>query len=295
MTATHIDAADDVAARVSTPRFVARLLDTLATLGGELAASGQGAAITVRRAIALMVAGLTQLLDRGRVLVILLPLTFDRALTWSAERGLNGYATAALAGVAVGAVFFAWGLIVGRSFHRSLDEFPHTTAAFLRNHPAVVGVISTAIDGFPRTPTEYRALGAGVPAVGFQFGPYATRRTLPGKLALGVSRGLKTAFVFGTTAHVGMATVSGFTRRAVRRRTFVVATEAALVLGGIAALVSTLLTHDLFGVAERVRDVITDRRVLVTASAVLIAFAAIDNAIRRRRYLDEAPAPDAPG
>ncbi|MEX2625615.1 MAG: hypothetical protein WD225_01960, partial [Ilumatobacteraceae bacterium] len=115
----------------------------------------------------------------------------------------------------------------------------------------------------------------------------ATRRTALGKVVLAVSRGLKTAFVFGTTAHVGMAKVGGFSQRAIRRRTMVVTTEAALVLGGVAVLVSSLLTHDLFGVADQVRGTITDRRVLLSATVLLIVAASIDNAVRRRRFVEE--------
>lgn len=271
-------------------RFPARLRDTLATLGHEVVGSGAGISTRLRRVGALVLAGLTQLFDRGRVLIFLLPVTFDRALTWSVEHGLDGYRTAAMAGITVAAVFFAWGLLVGFSFHWSINAYPATTSAFLVNHPAVVGVISSAIDGFPRSPTEYRALSAGADAddVGHEFGPYATRRTRLGKVLLAVSRGLKTAFVFGTTAHVGMAKVGGFSPRAIRRRTLVVTTEAALVLGGVAILVSGLLTHDLFGVAERVRGTITDRRVLLSVTVLLIVAASIDNAVRRHRFVEEA-------
>lgn len=296
MTAAHPTAnvvAPEVASEVA-PRFRARLADTVATLGSEALARDQRGGVRLRRVAALVLAGLTQLFDRGRVLVVLLPLTFDGALSWSLERGHDGYRTAAVAGLAVAAVFFAWGLLVGRSFHWSLDEYPRTTAVFLRNHPAVVGVISSAIDGFPRTPSEYRSLGAGVPDVGYQFGPYATRRTVAGKVALAASRGLRTAFIFGTTAHVGMATVSGFTRRAVRRRTLVVTVEAAVMLGAIAVAVSALLTHDLFGVAEWVRNTITDRRVLLSVTAILIVIAAVDHSVRRHRYLDEHPIDEHP-
>ncbi len=267
--------------------FPTRLADTCATLLREAAAPGRGAVVRIRRLAALLIAGLTQLFDRGRILIILLPITFDRSLSWSLERGLNGYVTAAVAGIAVAAVFATWGLLVGWSFHWSLDEYPETTRTFLENHPAVVGVISSAIDGFPRSAAEYRSLSAGVPDGGYEFGPYATRESLPGKGALALSRGLKTAFIFGTTAHVGMAKVGGFRRDAIRRRTVAVTLEAAVVLGGVAVLVSSLLTHDLFGVAERVRDTITDRRVLISASVLLILAAAIDNAIRRHRYIDE--------
>ncbi|MEX2627246.1 MAG: hypothetical protein WD225_10220, partial [Ilumatobacteraceae bacterium] len=75
-----------------------------------------------------------------------MPVTFDRSITWSLDQGLDGYGTAAVAGIAVAAVFFGWGLLVGFSLLWSLEEYAATTNGFLSNHPAVVGVISSAID-----------------------------------------------------------------------------------------------------------------------------------------------------
>lgn len=189
-----------------------------------------------------------------------------------------------MAGGAVAAVFFSWGWLVGHSFHWSLREYPATTRVFLQNHPAAVGLVSTAIDGFPKAPAEYDRLGEHRrSATGWEFGPYATKSTRSSMAFLALTRGLKTAFIFGTTAHVGVAKISGFSDRAVRRRTLVVALEAALVLGMVAVLVSTLISFDFLGAAQRVRDVITDRRVLLTISAVVIVASAADNFVRRRR------------
>lgn len=235
----------------------------------------------LRRIGAFLLAGLTQLLDRGRLLIVALPLTFDAALRWSLDWRLGAGATAAVAGVSVGAVFFSWGLLVGHSFHISLRAFPTTTGAFLRNHPAAVGVISTAIDGFPKSEAQYAELHQPHWSR-YEFGPYATRRTTLGKALLALSRGAKTAFIFGTTAHVGVATISGFSDLAVRRRTFVVALEAAAILAAIAALVSLLVSYDFLGVAERIRDTITDRRVLIATSVVVIVASGVDNYLRRR-------------
>jgi hypothetical protein len=228
-----------------------------------------------------MLAGATQLLDRGRILIILLPLSFDRSLEFSTRHGLDALLTAAVAGTAVGFVFFTWGWLVGRSFHWSLREYPDTTAAFLENHPTAVGVISTAIDGFPKDPAEYQRLN-GRFGPHFEFGPYAHTATLMGRMRLALTRGLKTAFIFGTTAHVGVATISGFSPMAVRTRIWVVALEAAVVLASIAVVVSLLVSYDFLGVAQRIRDVITDRRVLITTSVVVIVASAVDNYARRR-------------
>lgn len=250
-------------------------------LAREVHGSGCSLVVRLRRLGALLLAGTTQLLDRGRLLIIALPLTFDAALRWSFDWRLGALSTAAVAGLSVGFVFFTWGLLVGHSFHFSLREYPATTRAFLHNHPAAVGVISTAIDGFPRSRDEFDELN-GPHWSQYEFGPYATRRTIPGKALLALSRGAKTAFIFGTTAHVGVATISGFSDLAVRRRTIVVAIEAAAILAMIAAVVSMLVSHDFLGVAERIRDTITDRRVLITTSVVVIVASAVDNFVRRR-------------
>ena len=106
-------------------------------------------------------------------------------------------------------------------------------------------------------------------------------------MLLALSRGAKTAFIFGTTAHVGVAKISGFSDRAVKRRTWVVALEAAAVLGAIAVLVSTLVSYDFLGVAQRIRDVITDRRILISVSVIVIIASAIDNYFRRKAAVAE--------
>jgi hypothetical protein len=261
------------------------------TLGREAIGRSCPGAVRLRRLAALALAGGTQALDRGRLLIIILPLTFDRSLEYSFERGQGATATAAQAGVAVAAVFFAWGWAVGRSFHWSLSEFPTTTDAFLRNHPAAVGVVSTAINGFPRTRSEYEELSlrTGTDRYRhFEFGPYATSSSRTSKVLLALSRGVKTAFIFGTTAHVGVAKVSRFSDSAVKRRTWVVALEAAAVLGTLAVLVSTLVSYDFLGVAQRIRDVVTDRRILISTSVIVIIASAIDNYFRRRSLSTES-------
>lgn len=262
-------------------RFTGRLADTVGTLGRELVDAGGGAALRVRRLFALVLAGCTQALDRGRILIILLPLTFDRILEFSTRNGLGATTTAAFAGIGVGTVFFCWGWLVGHSFHWSMREFPATTEVFQLNHPAAVSVISGAIDGFPRDAEEYRTLN-GRYGPYYEFGPYAHKLSFRSKVSMGVVRGIKTAFIFGTTAHVGMATINGFSPLAVRTRIWVVALEAAAVLATVAVAVSLLVSHDFLGVAERVRSVITDRRILVGASVVIIVASAVDNAVRRR-------------
>ena len=263
-------------------RFAGRLADTVRTLASEIASRHCPPLVRVRRLFAIALAGLTQLFDRGRILVILLPLSFDRSLEFSARHGFDSLLTAAAAGTAVGLVFFTWGWLVGRSFHWSLREYPNTTAAFLENHPAAVGVISTAIDGFPKDATEYERLN-GRFGPHFEFGPYAHKSSPVAKLRLAIIRGAKTAFIFGTTAHVGIATINGFSPLAVRTRIWVVALEAAVILASIAVVVSLLVSHDFLGVAQRIRDIITDRRILITTSVVVIVASALDNYVRRRR------------
>lgn len=261
-------------------KFTSRFADTLKTLFLHELPEKEG---RYKKLGALALAGSTQFLDRGRALVFILPAAFDEALEYSYENGLNAYEQAGLAGTAIGAGFGAWGWLVGRSFHTSLNAFPKTTKKVTENHPTMVGVISRAIDGFP-TAKELEEKQPVKPEEGYDVNPYETRKTLLGKAALGLTRGLKTAFLFGTTAHVGMSKVSGHSDKSNISRRQAATFEGSMVLGGIGAGLSAMLSNDLFGVAEEVREVITNEQYLLGASLGTIALATIGNYASRRAY-----------
>jgi hypothetical protein len=263
--------------------FRHRLGDTLHTLfREELPEDGYRA----KRLGAFVLAGTAQALDRARATVFLLPLVFDESLEKSAELGLNGAGTAGMAAATVGGAFGAWLWGVGRSFHMSLNAFPRTTEKVTENHPVMVDVISKAIDGFPEK-EELKDKQPVKPPEGYNVGPYDSRKTWLGKAALAFTRSLKTTFLFGTTAHVGMAKVSEHSDESNARRRRAATAEASVALGGIAAWLSTMITHDMFGAAEQVRDTITNEAYLGSAAAFFIAAAAISNYFARRKEQKE--------
>jgi len=217
-------------------------------------------------------------------MVFVLPTAFDETLEYAAEHGFNGYQTAGAAGLVVGGLFGAWGYVVGKAFHKAVDAFPATTQKVVENHPIMVGVVSDAIDGFP-SKEELVAKQPVKPEEGYDVGPYDSRKSFLGKAALAVTRGLKTAFLFGPTIHVGVAEVSEHSDKSVEKRRRVVTREAAGAVGAVAVGISAMVTHDFLGAAEQVRDAITDKQNLLGASAFFIGFAALSNWLSRKNYI----------
>ncbi len=273
---------DTEANPVDNQRFLDRLGDTLGSLWKETWEKGH----RTQRLGALALGATTQALDRGRFLIFAAPWAFDHTLTSSAEHHLNSGETAAAAGIALGGLFGAWGWIVGKSFHTSLNAYPQTTEKVTENHPAMVDVISKAIDGFP-SKEELITNHPQKPEDGYDIEPYETRKSLLGKAALALTRGVKTAFLFGTTAHVGVAKVSEHSERSNEKRRRVVTAEGAAVLGAIGAGLSGMVSADFLGIAQDVRDTITDKNVLTGSTVALIALAAVSNYISRRKFLKQ--------
>lgn len=263
--------------------FMERINETLKTLFlEELPEKGNRA----KRVGALVLGATTQVLDRGRAMVFLLPTVFDEVLEHGFKNGWNGYQTGSASAFAVGGAFGLWGWLVGRSFHGSLNAFPATTKKVTENHPVMVEVISGAIDGFPKL-DQLQDLQPSKPEHGYDVSPYQTRQSKLGKIALGGSRGFKTAFLFGTTAHVGVSKVSDHSEESNKRRRRAVTAESALVLGGVTAAVSSMVTHDFLGLAENVKNVITNKAVLGGASLGFIGISTLSNYTARRNQIRE--------
>ncbi len=279
-----IDAQDismpiSAAETISSMSFASRLGDTLHTLfREELPEDGH----RWRRVGAFALGATTQALDRGRAMVLAVPFAFDRSVEFATEHGLNGYGTAALAALAVGGTFGVWSQVVGKSFHTAINAFPETTKVTTRNHPVMVRVIGKAINGFP-SQEELAEKQPNKPEEGYDVGPYDTAKTRLGKVALGIKRGFKTAFLYGSTAHVGVAKVSEHSDASNKRRRQVISLEAAGASATVAAGMSAMLTHNLFGVAEEVRDAITDKTNLSLAALAFIGLAAAGNYFERKK------------
>lgn len=217
---------------------------------------------------AFTVGAVMQGLDRGRAMVFALPAVFDKTLTYSAEHGYNGYETAGLSGVAVGATFGTWSWLVGRSFHASLNQFPATTQKVTENHPVMVDVISGAVGGF----VSRKELAQKEPVMegGYNVSPYEARKSTFGKAVLAVGRGYKAALLYGTTAYVGLAKTKDYSDESNKDLRRTVTTEAAVAMGSIGVGVSAAVTNNFLGVAEGIRDTVTSKPILFSASAVLI-------------------------
>lgn len=267
---------------ISFRNFPERLGNTGRTFGAEISEKGHRG----KRIGAFVVAATTQAFDRGRAMVFVLPTVFDRVLTHGVEHDWNGYQTAGAAALAVGGTFAAWGYAVGKSFHYSLNQYPTTTERVVENHPAMVGAISRAIDGFP-TEEQMTENHPVKPEQGYDVAPYEARKSKLGKVVLGLKRGPKTALLFGTTAHVGMAKVNGHSDESNEKRRRVVTAEAAASLGALAAGLSTLITHDSLGLAEDIKEAVTNKTYLGIATAVAIGWGIVGNYAARRKEKKE--------
>ena len=260
--------------------FHERLTDTAGTLfKEELLESGH----RVERLAAVTIAGVTQGLERARIAAFVLPQVFDEVLEHGIKNGWNGYQIAGAAGLSIAGLWGGWTEGVGKAFQWASNVLPKTTKKIVENHPIAVGVIAKAIDGFPSN-HELRRQQPIRPAEGYDVGPYDTRKTVLGKIALAVSRGLKTGFMFGSTPHVGVASVNGHSEKSTTKRRHAVTAESSVMFGSVAVGVSTLVTHNSLGLAQDVRDVVANEKLWAGISVGLIGYTALANFISRKSF-----------
>ena len=283
----HTEVHNDPYRLIQEYTFTERFGNTIKTFFSELPKEGR----RLKRIGALAIGAATQLVDRGRAMVFILPTTFDRTITYAAENGLNAYQTAGVAGVSVAGAFGLYAYGIGKAFHKSLNEFPETTEATAENHPVMVETVKGAVSGFPKE-EEIKDKYGSKPDDGYDIEPYETRDTILGKIMLGFNRGAKTGLLYGTTAQTGIAKIDGHSDKSIDKRLKVASTESALFFGGLAVGMSTLLTHDFMGMAEQIRDTITDRNVLLSAAGFFIGWSAIANKLERRKTQKELVSAD---
>lgn len=258
--------------------FFDRTWETVGTIGGELTEEGH----RLQRSVAATLVVGTQAFERGRGMVRILPWVFEETLRYSDELQANAYQAGGMAFVAIGGVYVVAGYAIGQTFKKGMDTFPKTTAKVRKNHPVMVDVIAGAVDGFP---TEAE-LGKGYPvnqAGRYEVGPYDTKASLLGKLGLAFKRGNKTAYLFGTTPHSGVAEVQGHSDESSEKRLRVVTAEAGLALGGLAVSLVALINNDAFGLADEIMDVVKNGRLLTAASLGLIGLTAVLNKLGRMK------------
>lgn len=256
--------------------------NSIGTFWGELNEDGHEA----QRYRAAVIAATTQVVERGRFMAIALPVTFDKTLNFAEEHGFNGWETASVAGIAVGGLFGAWSMVVGRTFHDALDLFPETSEATIQNHPVMTSVITKAAGGFPNDEAINRSKSNSEFGV-VDLGPYAAADSKIGKIGLASSRGIKAGFLFGETAYVGIAKILNYPRKRINQLRAAVTVESGLVLGGVGAGVSGLVSNNILGTAERIRDTITDKKILIGAQVGLIGYSAVSNWASRRKFIGE--------
>lgn len=240
--------------------------DTLKTLKNELWTDREQRA---KRLGAFALGVGSQVADRGRLMVFVLPEVFNHTLTYTMEHNYNTAATATASGVAVGGLFGIWTYAVGKTFQVAANAFPETAKAVEYNQPAMVDSVKRATGGFPKRHELVQA-EPEKPEAGYDVSPYQTRKSAIGKAALALSRGLKTAFLYGTTAQVGIAKVYEHSQESNEKRLKVTGAEAAVALGGIAALVGGLVVTGSVETAQHIKDVITDKSLLLKISLGLI-------------------------
>lgn len=253
-----------------------RLKEDAVTLFGEVSEKGYRT-----RRIAAVVGGIaTQAIDRSRAMIFAVPFAFDHALTYAAEHGLNGYQTGGLAGAAVGTTFAGWTALVGKSFQTTIKNLPETTEKITENHPAMVDVITDATGGFVDKETLAKQT---VPKGEYEVGPYDARSSKLGKAALALSRGIKTVFVFGSTAYVGVSKTKGYSDKSTNKIIRAVTAESYAVTGGLALTVSALVTHNSFGAAQEIREAVTNKPAMLALGVLIVGYSALDNFFKRRK------------
>lgn len=258
--------------------FVARLKETGKTLGHETWEKGH----RIKRLGALGVAGGTQFADRMRVMAFALPTAFERSLTYSFENNLSQPQAIGLSAVAVGGLWGLWSSVVGKSFDKSIKAFPQTTETVMKNHSAMVGAIESAIDGFPKE-SDGQVLNADGKV---QVGPYDAADTKASKFGMGITRGIKTALLFGSTAHVGVARIRNHSDKSVSRRLRSVVGESTAFFGALAAGVSAMVLNEVKG-AQGIQDAVSNEKLLGGVTVGLIAYSGLANYLARRKFNKE--------
>jgi len=256
--------------------FLSRAHDTASTYVQEATEKGH----RLHRGAATVGFVATQGLDRARIMAVVLPTTFDHILRHGAEHGWNGYETATASGLAVGGIYGAWCWAVGRTMQASMNAYPATTEEVGKNHPVFIETISSAVSGFP-TEEELAENAKVSPDGGYEVAAYETRKSFLGKAALALSRGFKGGFLFGITSYAGVAKVKNYSDESQANLRRVVTAEQAVALGTVGVGVSTLVTNDYFNAAQNVRDVISNNRLLMAASGVLIGVSFVSNWVSR--------------
>ncbi|MBA2279155.1 hypothetical protein H0V99_01805 [Candidatus Saccharibacteria bacterium] len=264
-------------AEVLSKGLLGRVGEDMATLYNEGTEKGH----RLKRISAFMLGAGTQGIDRLRGVVIVLPAVFDETLEYAYNHAYNGYETAGISGAAVGATFGAWSWAVGKSFHTSINAFPATTKKVTENHPLMVDVIKGAVGGF-MSDEKLKTKDTGHTENDYEVGPYEARSSKLGKAVLAISRGYRAALLYGTTAYVGVAKTKGYSDESIEKLRRTVTTESAVAMGGIAVGVSAAVTNNFFGVAENIRDTLTNKPFWLLVSGALIGISTAGNWISRK-------------
>jgi hypothetical protein len=256
-----------------------RLYDDMRTMGIEL--TQPNGTPNMRKLGATVLAGAAQGVDRLRGLAWIMPPAFDEVLTYSAEHGFNGYEQAGASAAVMGGIFGAWSWVVGRSLQTAINELPETTQKVTENHPAMVAAITRAVGGFPKQ-DDLEQQSSQQLDTGYEVGPYDAKRSLLGKVALGVKRGFNSALVYGSTAYVGVSKSLGYSDESTSRFRRAASTEGSLAFAGLATGVSALITHDSFGLAEDIKDTLAYRPIWFGVAATAVGASALLNWRARR-------------
>jgi hypothetical protein len=265
-----------------------RLYDDLITFATEVSEPGRRVETVTKATLGV----LGQAVDRARVSAILLPHAFEESLEFSARHGLNGYGTAGVSGAIVGGLGALWLWGVGKSFQESLEVLPVTTEKVAKNHPVMVEVISDALGGFPDQ--EKVVKNQGEDRYGeYEVWAYDARETVVGKVASGTARSLSAGMVYGTTAYVGVSKVRGYSEESTSRFRRATTVEGSLFLGSLAVGVSSLITHDALGLAEDVKNTVSNEKLWMAFAAASIAYASASNWRARRKAKAQGPSQES--
>ena len=146
----------------------------------------------------------------------------------------------------------------------------------------MVGAIGRALDGFP-TEEQMEETHPVMPEEGYDVGAYESRETLAGKAALAPVRGIKTALLFGSTPHVGIAKVSQHSDESTERRLKTVVAEATGFFTALSVGLTTLVIHDSLGMADKIKDTLSNQKLLWGVTAGVIGYGIFANWSARRK------------
>jgi hypothetical protein len=252
------------------PTFRARLMNVIRSAGQDTRESPNKLRTVASGAAALG----TQVLDRARVAVILVP-----TIAVDVLKHTHNAAEAAAVG---GSLFAAWCMAIGSTLTEGLVEYPKTVETFEQSFPNFVGVIEDSLPGlYPKEEELHESdkNESSVKRIGNKTLKLA--KTAP----MHARRGL-TAIGIGNTAYVAVASTRGFTRRGMHSLSSKTGVDGGVMVGLVIGTVGEAiieLGHSHPQVANHIQNVASNKYLWYGVAGLLMASNFISTRLSRKK------------